>query len=146
MSTSPLQKYTTKLIVTGVALAVVSSLGQFYLRPVYVHPLWFILLLFVAGVQWLAFAFVLKFAQHKTQTLLRQYQVAKYAKLFIYMIVMIGYVFSTNRELSLPFLIDFIVYYAVFTGLEMYAFHRWMNTLPTTKRQAIKPAVISARG
>ena len=135
MSTSPLQKYTTKLVVTGVALAIVSSLGQYYLPTVYVHPLWFILLLFVGGMQWLAFAFVLKFAQHKTQTLLRQYQVAKYAKLFIYMIVLIGYVFAVSSEkaLSFAFLIDFIVYYTVFTGLEMYAFHRWMNTLPTTK-------------
>ncbi|MDR0436736.1 MAG: hypothetical protein LBH22_00385 [Bacteroidales bacterium] len=134
MSISPLKKYTTKLIIAGVLLAIASSFGQ-YFWPNLVHPLWFILLLFVTAVQWLVFAFVVKFGQHKTQTLLKQYQVAKYAKLFIYLVALSIYVFTVKeKSLVFAFLISFIAYYLVFTVLEAMSFHRWMNKLPTTKQ------------
>ncbi|MCL2683170.1 MAG: hypothetical protein FWE63_06805 [Bacteroidales bacterium] len=134
MSTSPLKKYTTRLIITGVLLAIASSFGQYFWSK-HVHPLWFIILLFVIIIQWLVFAFVVKFGQHKTQTLLRQYQIAKYAKLFIYLVALSIYVFTVKEKaLVFAFLISFIVYYLVFTVLEAMSFHRWMNKLPTTKQ------------
>jgi len=132
-SQSPLKKYTSYLTYTGVGLAVISSLGQ-YFWTTQMHPLWFILLLFVIGIQWLVFAFVSKFAQHKTNTMLKQYQIAKYAKLFIYMVVLALYVFAIKAEKkdAMAFLLNFIVYYIVFTALEAWFIHRWMNTLPQT--------------
>jgi hypothetical protein len=129
-SSSPLKKYTNQLIITGVVLVVVSSLAQIWFE--HIHKLWYIILLFMAGVQWLVFAFVLKFGQHKTKTLLKQYQIAKYAKMFIYLIVMAIYVFVININ-ALSFLGVFMVYYIAFTALEIFAFQRWMNTLPQTK-------------
>jgi len=100
------------------------------------YPLWPILLLFVIGVQWLVFGFVSKFAQHKPATLLKQYQIAKYTKMFIYMVVLVIYVFAI-RVNPMAFLMTFIVYYLVFTVLETWFIHRWMNALPRTpeKRQ-----------
>ena len=133
-STSPLKKYTTYLATTGVILAVISSLGQ-YLWTKNIHPLWFILLLFIAGVQWLVFAFVAKFGQHQTKTLLKQYQIAKYAKMFIYMIVMATYVFTAkDKALAFAFLANFIVYYMVFTVLETIFIHRWISSLSRAKK------------
>jgi hypothetical protein len=131
-SKSPLQRYTSCLIYAGVALAILSSLGLWFWGGARVHKLWFILLLFMATVQWLVFAFTAKFAQHKTQTMLRQYQIAKYAKLFIYLIVLAVYVFAVKTN-AIAFLTNFIVYYLVFTVLEVWFFHRWLNSLPQTK-------------
>ncbi|MDR1951328.1 MAG: hypothetical protein LBP96_03760 [Bacteroidales bacterium] len=130
-SESPLKKYSRYLVYTGVGLGILSSFAL-YSWPGNVHPLWFIVLLFVMSVQWLTFAFVVKFAQHKTQTMLRQYQNAKFAKLLIYFIVLAAYVFAVKTN-AMTFLINFIVYYAAFTVLEAWYFHRWINTLPTTK-------------
>ena len=130
-STSPLKKYTTYLAITGLVLAILSSFGQYFL-PKFVHPLWFITLLFVIGVQWLVFAFVLKFGQHKTKTLFKQYQIAKFAKLFIYMITLIVYVFAVKTT-AFAFLITFLAYYLVYTAIETWFFQRWLNTLPQTK-------------
>ena len=137
-STSPLKKYTTHLLIAGLVLAIISSFGLYYF-PKYVHPLWFILLLFVIGVQWLVFAFVLKFGQHKTQTILKQHQIAKYAKLIIYLVVLSIYVFlfKSDKTLTLAFLISFIAYYLVFTVLEAWSFHRWMNSLPPTPNKKV---------
>jgi hypothetical protein len=135
-SISPLKKYTTQLAIAGLCLAVVSSLGNWF-KPEWVHSLWFILLLFVAGVQWLVFAFVIKFAQHKPQTLIRQYQTAKYAKLFVYLIALATYVFAVKTN-AMEFLITFMVYYVVFTALETWFFHRWMNTLPRTNHKDVE--------
>jgi len=134
-SVSPLRKYTRNLILTGVVLIVISSLAQ-YLWSNNIYPLWPILLLFVIGVQWLLFGFVSKFGQHKPATLLKQYQIAKYTKMFIYMIVLVIYVFVI-RTGAMAFLMTFIVYYLVFTVLETWYVHRWMNTLQRTpeKRQ-----------
>jgi hypothetical protein len=132
-SKSPLKKYTSYLTYAGVGLAVISSLGQ-YFWTTHMHLLWPILLLFIIGVQWLVFAFVSKFGQHKTNTMLKQYQIAKYTKLFIYMIVLAVYVFAVKAEKkdAIAFLLNFIVYYIVFTALETWFIHRWMNTLPQT--------------
>jgi len=130
-STSPLKKYTTYLATTGLILAVISSLAQ-YLWSSNVHPLWFLILLLVAGVQWLVFAFVVKFGQHKPQTLIKQYQIAKFAKLLIYFIVLAVYVFGIRTN-ALGFLTNFIVYYIVFTILEAVFINRWMNKLPRTQ-------------
>ena len=133
-SQSPLKKYTTYLVYAGVGLGVLSTLVQFFSHSAertYMHPLWFIFLLFIIGVQWLVFAFVAKFAQHKTTTMLKQYQIAKFAKLFIYMITLALYVF-TIRTNAMAFLLNFIVYYLVFTVLETWFIQRWMNTLPPT--------------
>jgi hypothetical protein len=130
-SKSPLAKYTSYLIYTGVFLAIVSSLGQLFWAK-YMHPLWFILLLLIISVQWLVFGFVSKFGQHKTTTMLKQYQIAKFVKLFIYMVVLAVYVFAVKTN-AMAFLINFIVYYVFFTTLEVWFFHRWMNSLPQTK-------------
>lgn len=135
-STSPLKKYTTQLAIAGLCLAVVSSLAHWF-KPNWVHSLWFILLLLVIGVQWLVFAFVIKFAQHKPQTLIRQYQIAKYAKMLVYLIVLAIYVFAVKTN-AMAFLITFMVYYVVFTALETWFFHRWMNRLPRTNHKDIE--------
>lgn len=126
-STSPLKKYTTYILVAVVLLGIVSSFGREY-WPNIVHPLWFIELLVIAGLQWLVFAFVQKFAQHKLKTLVRQYQVAKTAKLVIFLVLMAIYVFAIKTN-ALQFLIDFLVYYLVFFALEVWFFHRWMVSL-----------------
>jgi hypothetical protein len=127
-SKSPLAKYTSYLIYAGVFLGIISSLGMFYWHQ-NMHPLWFILLLFMIGVQWLVIAFTVKFGQHKTSTLLKQYQIAKYAKLFIYLILLIIYMFGIKANIK-AFAINFMVYYLFFTALEAWFFHKWMNTLP----------------
>jgi len=131
---STLNKYTSYLVYAGVVLAIISSLGQYFWDKNIVHPLWFILLLFIVCVQWMLFGFVSKFGQHKTSTMLKQYQIAKYAKLFIYMIVLAVYVFAIkeSKDKSMAFLLNFIVYYVVFTVLETWFIHRWINTLPPT--------------
>jgi hypothetical protein len=74
------------------------------------------------------FAFVQKFAQHKLKTLLRQYQIAKFAKLVVFVILLGIYVFVI-KDNALQFLIDFLVYYMVFFLLEVWFFHRWMIVL-----------------
>jgi len=135
-STSPLQKYTKYLVITGVVLTILSAFAGYFSSD-NMHPLWPVLLLFVIGVQWLVFAFVSKFAQHKTGTMLRQYQIAKYAKLAIYFIMLAIYVFAIKAEKkdAVAFLLNFIVYYLVFTVLEVWFFNRWMNTLPPTQEK-----------
>ena len=130
-SVSSLKKYTTHLAIAGVSLAVLSSFGH-YLWPQVVHPLWFIMLLFFLGIQWLVFAFVLKFGQHKPRTIVKQFQAAKFAKLCLFLIVMAVYVFTVKtKAMAFTFLITFIVYYSVFTALEMFSFQRWMGGLPS---------------
>ena len=126
-----LQTYTTYLVSTGVFLGIISSLGLMFCYN-YMHPLWFILLLLMFGVQWLVFAFVAKYGQDETNTMLKQYQIAKYAKLFIYLIIMVIYVFTIKVN-ALAFLINFMAYYIVFTALEVWYIHKWMNTIPPTK-------------
>ena len=130
---SALKKYTSYLVYAGVALAIISLLGQF-LWDKNIHPLWFILLPFIVCVQWMVFGFVSKYEQHKTSTMLKQYQIAKYAKLFVYMIVLAVYVFAIKepKDKSMAFLLNFIVYYIVFTVLETWFIHRWLNTVPPT--------------
>jgi len=130
MSISPLRKYTRNLLITGAVLAVISQLTQIFMSE-NIFPAWIVLLLFMVAIQWLLFAFVSKFAQHKQNTLLKQYQIAKYAKLFTYMIAIAIYAFVIQWH-AMPFLITFIVYYLIFTFLETWFVHRWMNTLPRT--------------
>jgi len=131
-SQSPLKKYTSYLVYTGVALAVLSSFG-YYFWTKNIHGLWFIILLFIGGMQWLSMAFVMKFAQHKAQTLLKQYQIAKMAKLFIFVLVLAAYTFLTEDKTDVfKFLTNFIAYYFVFFVLEAWFFQRWANALPKT--------------
>jgi hypothetical protein len=126
-STSPLKKYTTWIVVAVVMLGIASSFGREY-WPNIVHPLWFIELLVIAGLQWLMFAFVQKFAQHKLKTLLRQYQIAKFTKLVIFIILLGIYVFVI-KDFAMQVLIDFLVYYLIFFVLEIWFFHHWMVSL-----------------
>jgi hypothetical protein len=131
-SQSPLAKYTKILVYAGVILAVASSLGNYFWGETRVHKLWFLLLLLVIGIQWLVIAFTTKFGQHKTSTLLKQYQIAKYAKLFIYMIALAITVWAIKVSHPVTFLANFMIYYLVFTVIETWYFHKWMNTLPRT--------------
>ena len=136
MSSSPLRKYTNNLIITGIVLMVISAITNAFWSD-NMYRLWPILLLFVITVQWLLFAFVSKFAQHKPATLLKQYQIAKYAKLFVYMIMLAIYVFAIQWH-TMAFLVTFIVYYLVFTVLETWYVQKWMNTLPRTPDKKTK--------
>jgi hypothetical protein len=136
-SKSPLQKYTSYLVYAGLSLAILSAIGSYAWGETRVHKLWFLLLLLMIGTQWLVVAYTTKFAQHKTKTLFRQYQIAKYAKLIIYMIGLVIIVWAIKITQPLAFLTNFIVYYLVFTALETWFFHKWMNTLPPTKEHGI---------
>ena len=131
-SKSPLKKYTDLLIFFGLGLAVVSAICGYTLGEERVHKLWFLLLLFIVAIQYLVVAYTVKFAQHETKTLLRQYQVARYAKLFIYMIMLAVCVWAVKLSNPVAFLINFIIYYLIFTVLETVFFHKWMNKLPRT--------------
>ncbi|MCL2416739.1 MAG: hypothetical protein FWD02_02255 [Bacteroidales bacterium] len=135
-SVSPVRKYTRNLLITGAVLMVVSSLAQHFWSE-NMYPLWPILLLFIIGVQWLLFGFISKFAQHKPATLLKQYQIAKYAKMFIYMVVLAIYVFAIRTN-AMAFLLNFILYYLVFTVLETWFVQRWMNALPRTPEKKVQ--------
>jgi len=138
MSVSPLRQYTKNLLITGAVLAVISQLTQIFMSE-NIFPAWIVLLLFIVAIQWLLFAFVSKFAQHKQATLLKQYQIAKYAKLFVYIIAIAIYAFVIQWY-PVGFLITFIIYYLIFTFLETWFVHRWMNTLPRTPDGRNKPA------
>lgn len=132
-SVSPLRRYSRILLITGAVLVVISTVSQQLLSN-NIFGWWPILLLFMIGIQWLLFAFVSKFGQHKPPTLLKQYQIAKYAKLFAYMVGMALFTFLVFKkpEVRVAFLLTFIVYYLVFTFLETWFVHKWMNALPRT--------------
>jgi hypothetical protein len=135
---SPLKKYTTNLAIAGGILAVFSFFAQKFFLSSHLHSLWFLILLFVCFVQWLVFAFVQKSTQSNAKTILKQYQTAKYAKLLVYFVVLAMYVYIVKEKaLVFPFLTNFIVYYIVFTVLEVFTFQRWMNTLPPTGKREL---------
>ena len=146
-SSSPLRKYTAYLVIAGMALLIISAvvflteyseLKAGKVGIIYVNPHFVFLLSFMVGVQWLVFAFTQKFAEQRPQTLLRQYQTAKFAKLLLYLIVLVVYFFVANdKKYIMSFLINFIVYYVVFTGLEVWFLQRWMKTLPTSKKEDV---------
>jgi hypothetical protein len=96
-------------------------------------PYWILELIFVSGcslgVYWLAY----REAQISSQKFIRQYQMLKYIKLFLYFIVIALWAFLVRKD-TISFLLLFIVFYLIFAVLETISINRLAKK--TAKKEA----------
>ena len=125
-SASPLKKYTVYLAIVGLGLLAVSVWVSLLNERLLVNPLYPFMLLFMTGTYWLVFAFTQRYAQHKPQTLVKQFHLAKLARNFAFLIIMAVYTFSNSKADAMTFLLNFLVYYIAFSVLETIFLRRWL--------------------
>lgn len=124
-----LKTYNSLIGIVSILLAIASSFGL-WLWPDYFHPLWFIILLFVALVQWTTMAYTFKHQNKKPQIIVKHYQVAKLVKLFLFLILLTIYTFcSKDKAQAFAFLIDFLFYYGIFFGTETVFVQKWFKSI-----------------
>ena len=104
------------LILSGISAAVVSQLND---SPAGITKLRWCLVAYFFIVT-LAFHFgIVKSSKGKPQVFVRYFMGATVFKLLLHMCVIVFYSFS-NKQMAVPFIMSFMVFYALYTALEVY--------------------------
>ncbi|MDR2511329.1 MAG: hypothetical protein LBC89_02505 [Bacteroidales bacterium] len=88
-----------------------------------ITPYWILELFFISGCSLGAYWLSYREAQVSSQKFIRQYQMLKYIKLFLYLIVLALWAFLVRKD-TISFLILFMVFYLIFAVLETILINR----------------------
>lgn len=113
-----MKAFIIKLSLAALLLALLSYLVFERLNEDMQTPAWPWLLVFLYGVNVVLYQLFIRNKNKKVSSFANFFMLATFLKLILYLAVIVVYLLS-NKEEAAPFLISFLVYYLVFTALEV---------------------------
>lgn len=115
-----LKRFSIRLLIAALIAALVTLLINNFLPSAYTTPAWPFLLVFFLVVNTSLYALYVRAKEKKLSSFTNFFMLATFLKLVLYLVVIVIYLLF-NREDVVPFVLTFLVYYLLFTALEVSA-------------------------
>jgi len=115
-----LKRFSIRLLIAAALAAIVTLLVKNFLPAEWTSPAWPYLLIFFLAVNISLYALYVRAKEKKLSSFTNFFMLATFSKLLLYLVVIVIYLLF-NREDVVPFVLTFLIYYILFTALEVRA-------------------------
>ncbi|MDY0075915.1 MAG: hypothetical protein RBR87_01455 [Bacteroidales bacterium] len=115
-----LKRFSIRLLIAAALAALVTLIAKTLLPAEWTSPAWPFLLIFFLAVNIILYALYVRAKEKKLSNFTNFFMLATFFKLLLYLVVIVLYLLF-NREDVVPFVLTFLVYYILFTTLEVRA-------------------------
>ncbi|MBZ0243287.1 MAG: hypothetical protein K8F24_08755 [Bacteroidales bacterium] len=112
-----LKRFSIRLFIAAALAAIVTLLVNSFL-PEWTTPAWPYLLIFFLAANFSLYLLYVRAIEKKMSSFTNFFMLATFLKLLLYLVVIVVYLLF-NREDVVPFVLTFLVYYILFTVLEV---------------------------
>lgn len=115
-----LKRFSIRLLIAAALAAIVTLLVNSFLPAEWTSPAWPFLLIFFLTANISLYALYIRAKEKKLSSFTNFFMLATFLKLVLYLVVIVIYLLF-NREDVVPFVLTFLVYYILFTAIEVRA-------------------------